>query len=495
MAKSVINVGTAANDGTGDNLRAGATKINANSDELYNALGDGTNLKDIVNSSLELDIPNDNNKINKVSFHASSLNQMNAIDPGTYHGAILHVHEGGSIYVAHSGAWHKVLLDASGGAITNYTDPLKNVAYVGNINSLSDVDTTSTPPQTGNVLKWDGGKWAPGTDATTGGSGTDADTLDGQDGSYYTNYNNLNNKPSIPSALTDLGISDGSSGQVLQTDGNGGFSFTTVSGGGSQNLWATFSGDTGSTTANAQTDTLTVEGGANISTSIVGDTLTIAYTGSPNSGEENQFAFSNVQSDSGLAQADSKTDTLTIAGGTNISTAVSGDTVTINYSGSNNFGDLGDVTITSPATGATMVYNGSAWIDAPQTVDRMAYPAITTLVVTADSFNGYKFDQYGNTEDPIIYAINGTTIAFDLNDTSMGSHPFQIETSGGSAYSEGLVHVAPDGTVSTSSDAQGKTSGTLYWKIPQAISGNYAYQCTSHGAMRGTITIKQISAI
>ena len=37
MAKSVINVGTAANDGTGDNLRAGAAKINANSEELYSA--------------------------------------------------------------------------------------------------------------------------------------------------------------------------------------------------------------------------------------------------------------------------------------------------------------------------------------------------------------------------------------------------------------------------------------------------------------------------
>ena len=42
---------------------------------------------------------------------------------------------------------------------------------------------------------------------------------------------------------------------------------------------------------------------------------------------------------------------------------------------------------------------------------------------------------------------------------------------------------------------QGKTSGTLYWKIPSVISGNYAYQCNSHSAMRGTITIKQISAI
>ena len=35
------------------------------------------------------------------------------------------VHEGGSVYVVHAGAWHKLLLDASGGTITNYTDPLK----------------------------------------------------------------------------------------------------------------------------------------------------------------------------------------------------------------------------------------------------------------------------------------------------------------------------------------------------------------------------------
>ena len=48
MAKSTINVGSAANDGTGDSLRAAGTKLNANADELYNALGDGTTIKDIV---------------------------------------------------------------------------------------------------------------------------------------------------------------------------------------------------------------------------------------------------------------------------------------------------------------------------------------------------------------------------------------------------------------------------------------------------------------
>jgi plastocyanin len=492
MAKSTINLGTAANDGTGDSLRAGATKVNANTDELYNALGDGINLKDMINSSMELDVPNDDTKINKVSFHAATLNQMNAISTSTYHGAMLHVHEGGTVYVAHAGAWHKMLLDASGGAIANYTDPLKSVAYVGNINSLSDVDTTSQAPQTGNVLKWDGGKWAPGVDTTSGGGGTDADTLDGFDSAYFTNYDNLNNKPTIPSAITDLSIVDGTSGQVLSANGNGTFAFITPAASGLQNIFQKVDGDTGTTTANSTTDTLTLQGGTNITTSIVGDTVTINYSGDALSGEANQNAFSNVQSDSGLAEADSKTDTLTISGGTNISTAVVGDTLTINGTVPT-FASLSDTDLTGTSTGNTLVYNGTAWVDTNFSIDQMAYPAMTMLNVTADSNNGYKFSQYGNTEDPTIYALAGATIAFKINSGS--NHPFQIETSGGTAYSNGLVHVALDGTVSSGSDAQAKTSGTLYWQVPANISGNYAYQCTVHGSMNGTIVVKQLSAI
>ena len=44
MARQVINRGTSANDGTGDNLRDGAGKVNDNFTELYTAFGDGSTL-------------------------------------------------------------------------------------------------------------------------------------------------------------------------------------------------------------------------------------------------------------------------------------------------------------------------------------------------------------------------------------------------------------------------------------------------------------------
>ena len=50
MAKQTIGIGSSANDGTGDTLRDGAIKANANFTEIYDKLGDSTNvLIDIVN--------------------------------------------------------------------------------------------------------------------------------------------------------------------------------------------------------------------------------------------------------------------------------------------------------------------------------------------------------------------------------------------------------------------------------------------------------------
>ena len=48
MAKNVINRGSTPNDGTGDNRRTGAIKDNQNIDEIYTAIGDGTNINGTI---------------------------------------------------------------------------------------------------------------------------------------------------------------------------------------------------------------------------------------------------------------------------------------------------------------------------------------------------------------------------------------------------------------------------------------------------------------
>jgi hypothetical protein len=66
------------------------------------------------------------------------------------------------------------------------------------IQDLANVDITGIANN--QVLKWDSAnsRFIPANDATSGGAGTDADTLDGQDGTYYLNYNNFSNTPNIP---------------------------------------------------------------------------------------------------------------------------------------------------------------------------------------------------------------------------------------------------------------------------------------------------------
>ena len=51
MAYSAILTGSSANDGTGDTLRDGAIKVNANILEIYNKLGNGTNLSSQISRS------------------------------------------------------------------------------------------------------------------------------------------------------------------------------------------------------------------------------------------------------------------------------------------------------------------------------------------------------------------------------------------------------------------------------------------------------------
>lgn len=63
---------------------------------------------------------------------------------------------------------------SSAGYLTSYTVTASDLSGIS-IDALTDVDTTTTAPSSGDVLKWDGSKWAPGTD-NSGSGGISSET-------------------------------------------------------------------------------------------------------------------------------------------------------------------------------------------------------------------------------------------------------------------------------------------------------------------------------
>jgi len=106
-------------------------------------------------------------------------------------------------------------------SIINQTDldaltlgSLDNVITVGNV--------------TDRFLKFTAGAWRPSKVQYAEVQNTPTDISDFTDTTgllFSGDYTDLSNTPSIPSVLTDLGITDGADGQVLTTDGLGNFAF------------------------------------------------------------------------------------------------------------------------------------------------------------------------------------------------------------------------------------------------------------------------------
>jgi plastocyanin len=286
---------------------------------------------------------------------------------------------------------------------------------------------------------------------------------------------NASNLASGTVAVNRLGVSGTRDATTFLRGDN---TWATVSGGGASNSFETISvAGQSSVIADSPTDTLTLVAGTGISITTDAGTDTVTITNSSPNISQSVFTTIAVSGQSNVV-ADSPTDTLTLAAGTGISITTDAGTDT--------------VTITSTASGGATAFTGLSDVStASLTVDQIYLPAITSLAVGNSGASAYLFDQYAG-NNPTIYAISGTTIAFKINS---GGHPFLIQDGTGTNYNTGLVHVTSNGTVTTGAAAQGKDSGTLYWKVPFGISGGYRYQCSLHAPMVGSISVKDIAVI
>ena len=273
----------------------------------------------------------------------------------------------------------------------------------------------------------------------------------------------------------------GQTGKYLTTDGTT-LSWATVTGGGS--------GGSGTVTSTSVVSANGFAGTVATSTSTPAITITTSITGVL---KGNGTAISAAVPGTDYQAPIGTISGLVKGNGANALTAAVAGTdyqapITLTTTGSSGAATFSGGTLNIPQYSGGGATAFSALTDATSaglTVDEIYLPAITRLVVTTPVFN-YNIDQYSG-DNPAIYVISGTTIAFNLQVS--GIHPFLLQQNNANITTANLIHVSTSGAVSTGSAAQGKTSGTLYWKIPASVSGTFRYICQSHASMVGTITI------
>ena len=483
MAKQIINIGASANDGTGDPLRNAFDKANDNFTEVYLALGNANNPIDLFDNNGALDLLG---KPNKVSFLYDTKALVDAVSPSTYHGAIAHAHDTGTLYYAH-GSWRGLLTDNSAGDVLNYVDPLNKFVYSANILN-SEVD--------GYVL---------GTSANGSYS-----WVEGGSGSAYTNAN----------VDTHLNTSTGSSGEVLSWDGS---DYNWIAQPADQNTFTRVTVGGVNVDAGTATDAFSIVAGTNVTLAADASAKTITINSSGggsggggtdlnglSSGVINQvtdsIAFIDAD-DSGASKKETIADFVSAITGSGIT--ASNGVISADY---NNSAVDTHLNVSTASTNEVLSWDGSDfdWVAqsgggsstfatlteialADLDVHDIAVPATSVHVMTPNGTSAYRSDIHGTSDNPSLYVNAGETIAFDLTGVT-ASHPFEIRSDASTAYGTGLIHIATDGTRTTGSSAQGKTSGTLYWKVPGSISGTYKYICTSHASMIGDIVIADPSA-
>ena len=286
MALQRINLGTAGNDGSGDAIRTAFQKVNDNFAELYGTSGEANSVKDDASPQLggDLDVNGrsivsiGNNNINIFPHGSGEVNIdqvrfLNSSITPNITNANLALSGNGTGYISLSGLKWPTVDGANGQVLqTNGAGTLSWVNNAGggggSTGDLSIIGSVINSPSNGNLTLLPSGTGSVVIDNVKIQNSTISSSASNEDLTLDANGTGK----VIIEGLT-YPTADGSANQFLKTNGSGVLSFDTIPA--NQNLFATISSDSGSTTANTVTDTLTVVGAGGVTTGISGDTLTI----------------------------------------------------------------------------------------------------------------------------------------------------------------------------------------------------------------------------
>lgn len=430
MARQVIGTGSAANDGSGDNLRAGGTKINANFSELYDYLGDGTALSsgtwDIVSSGI--------NTLSSVGI--GTTNPRFTLEVGAVGASGTSLHVNGNARV--TGIISATQVVIGGETLTG-----------AGVTSLVAGSNITLSGSTGRI-----------TISSSGGGGSSG--VGGTWGNYTTGGTvgvTTTKKVKIQNDLEVTGITTSTGGFVGNLDGIVGGNTPAVITGTTITANNNFAGNlTGNVTG-------TVSGNAGSATVLASSRNIggVAFNGS---------ADINLP---GVNQAGNQNTSGTAAISTNIAvTDESSDTTCFPLFATAATGNL------PPKSGTNLTFNSSTGTLSTNNFDGNATGMTAgQWVLGANGTSDYTFTGPGLSgaqNDPSLYLQRGKTYKF-VN--GMGAHPFRIQsTSGqsGTVYNNGVTN-------------NGASNGTVTIEVRQDAPDILYYQCTSHANMGGILNI------
>ena len=542
MALQTIGLGSSANDGNGDTLRAAGTKINANTGEIYARFGSGSA------NGATLETATSGNILVGNGSKFASVTTTGDFD----------ISSAGAINVrADNGASgvHKITIP-SGSAPGSTANTLYNiggslyfngsVVGTGNVTGMTAFTVTGDSGSAQSVTQGNTVTIAGGTGIASVASATDTITLNiDSTVATLTGTQTLTSKSLTAPILTG---SSSAAGSILfreDTD-NGTNAVTLIGPAATADVTVTLPAAAGTL---ALTTDITVT--ASSTTTFTNKTIDANGTGNSITNlEVGDFAAASVVTQGeGIGSNNNDTTIPTSAAVKAYADSVGGSSLTVQEEGSSlstaattlNFVGAGvtatgnsstktitigagvstlagmsDTAISSANAGQILLHDGSDSFDNKDvkvnnvTLDQTAALAIpmgaAVYTISAPDASAYVFNDYesdgSNGSNEHLYLLADLTYIFDLRALA-GSHPFQIQASSSalttSNGADGLIHIANNGTVSTGTSANGKTEGFLIWKVPHfatASTGTYRYICTSHPSnMVGSITIKTLETL